>query len=114
MSINQTARPLFDNLLIRPLSKKKEMASGIALPDSKDNSEVIEGVVLATGKGITLPVVLTGIGGLTTLATQPVLVKVSEHVVFRPYAGTPIKLNGEKLWLVNQKDVLSVIEYETR
>lgn len=84
------------------------------MPANKDASQIIEGTVVATGPGVPLPVAISGIGGLQTLANQPVVVKVNEHVVFKQYAGTSIKVNGEELFLLNQKDLLSAIDYEEK
>lgn len=106
------ARPLFENVLVKPLVKKKETKGGILLPDSKENNDTIEGTVVEVGGGDVLPVAIPRIGGMSDIYTKPVVVKIGEHVVFKQYTATPIKIDGEKYLLVNQRDILTVIDYE--
>lgn len=105
------AIPLFDNILIKPIQKKKETKAGIVLPEDKDVNQTIEGEVIAIGLGKVLPVVIKTLTG-EQLAKQFVVVSVGQHVVFKQFVGTPIKINGEKLLLVNQNDLQAIIEYE--
>lgn len=105
-------RPLFDNIVIKPLVAEKKTKAGILLPDNKDNNDLIEGEVIEVGSGDYYPVAVQNIGGMTSLARKPVVVKKGEHVVFRKYAATPIKVDGEKYSIINQKDILAVIDYK--
>lgn len=106
------AEPLFENVLIKPLPVKKQTKSGILLPENKNMDEPIEGVIVAVGPGDEMPVAISGIGGMQTIAWKKMVVKEGQHVVFKQYAATPIKINNEKHYLLNQRDILSIIKYE--
>ena len=91
-------KPLFDNVLIRPLEAEKKTPSGIILPDSaKEKPQV--GQVMAVGPGAT-----NEDGKLI-----PVIVKVGQKVMYKKWGGTEVKVDNEEWTIVEQKDILAVI-----
>ena len=87
-------KPLGDRVLIKRLEAEEKTKSGIVLPGAaKEQPQMAE--VLAVGPG-----------------TDEVKmeVKKGDQVIFSKYAGTEVKLDGEDLILVSQKDILSVVK----
>ena len=44
----------------------------------------------------------------------PVDVKVGDSVVFAKYCGTQVKYNGEELLILAERDILAVVEPDTK
>ncbi len=87
-------KPLGDRVLIKRLEAEEKTKSGIVLPGAaKEQPQLAE--VLAVGPG-----------------TDEVKmeVKKGDQVIFSKYAGTEVKLDGEDLILVSQKDILAVVK----
>jgi chaperonin GroES len=94
--------PLGSRVLIRPFTKEeltKKNSFGIILPDagSKDKSE--QGTVLAVGPGEYQD------GDLI-----PMRVKVGEKVAFSKYGFEDIHVNGEELFLIEEKNILAILK----
>ncbi|HYM64926.1 MAG TPA: co-chaperone GroES [Candidatus Sulfotelmatobacter sp.] len=91
-------KPLFDNILIKPLEAEIKTSSGIILPDSaKEKPQMGEIVEVGPGK--------MDEGKLT-----PVSVKKGQKVMYKKWGGNEVKINGEELILVEEKDILAIIE----
>ncbi len=99
MAVKSTIKPLFDNVLIRPLEAEAKTASGIILPDSAQEKPQM-GQVVAIGPGKVTP----------KGEKEPIVVKVGQKVMYKKWGGNEVKLNGEELILVEQKDILAIIE----
>lgn len=67
--------------------------SGIIIPDSA-KEKPLRGTVLAAGKGT---------------KDEEMVVKENDVVMFGKYAGTEIELDGEKLLIMRQSDILAII-----
>lgn len=94
-----TIKPLFDNVLIKPIEAEEKTASGILLPDSaKEKPQV--GRVMAVGDGA------IGEGGKLT----PMVIKPGVKVMYKKWGGNEVKVNGEDWVLVEQKDILAIVE----
>jgi len=92
-------KPLFDNVLIRPLEAEEKTPSGIILPDSaKEKPQV--GLIIAVGSGST-----NEDGKLI-----PMIVKVGQKVMYKKWGGTEIKVKNEDWTIVEQKDILAIVE----
>ena len=92
-------KPLFDNILIRPLEAETKTASGIILPDNaKEKPQT--GQIVAVGPGKVTP----------KGEKEPIVVKVGQKVMYKRWGGNEVKINGEELILVEQKDILAVLE----
>ncbi len=95
----QTIKPLFDFVLIKPLSAETKTPSGILLPDSvKEKPQV--GEIMAVGPG---SVNEKGI-------TVAMVVKVGQKVMYKKWGGNEIKVGTEEWTLVEQKDIMAIVE----
>jgi chaperonin GroES len=91
-------KPLFDNVLIKPLEAEAKTASGIILPDSvKEKPQM--GLVMAVGDG---KVDKDG-------KKQPMAVKVGEKVMYKKWGGSEVKVGNEEWTLVGQEDILAIV-----
>jgi len=92
-------KPLFDNVLVRPLEAEQKTASGILLPDSaKEKPQV--GEIMAVGDG----------WHNNDGKVFPVVVKVGQKVMYKKWGGNEIKVQGEEWMLIEQKDILAIVE----
>lgn len=96
-------KPLFDNVVIRPLSEEeagKKSASGIIIPDTVSDKEAGQrGVVVAVGPG------RWNEDGDKRIEME---VAVDDMVVFQSWKDK-VKIDGEEYWIVSQSDVQAVI-----
>ena len=86
-------RPLADRVLIKPTPAEEKTLSGIIIPDSA-KEKPLRGTVLAVGNGT---------------KDEEMVVKENDIVMFGKYAGTEIELDGEKLLIMRQSDILAII-----
>lgn len=92
-------KPLFDNVLVKPLEAEEKTASGIILPDSAKEKPQM-GKVMAVGDGA-----FSEDG-----KRIPVVVKVGQKVMYKKWGGNEIKVNEEEWILVEQKDILAIVQ----
>lgn len=92
-------KPLFDNVLIKPIEAEEKTASGIILPDTAKEKPQI-GLIMAVGNGAT-----NDSGKIV-----PMVVKVGQKVMYKKWGGNEIKVNGEEWMLIEQKDILAIVE----
>ncbi len=92
-------RPLGDRLLVEPVEQEETIAGGLLLPETAKEKPQ-RGNVLAAGAG------RYDEDG----ERIPMDVKVGDLILFAKYAGTEIKLDGKKLLIMKETDVLGVIE----
>ena len=91
-------KPLFDNVLVRPLEAETKTASGILLPDSVKEKPQI-GEVMAIGEG----------AFDQNGKKIPMIVKVGQKVMYKKWGGNEVKVEGKEWMLVEQKDILAVV-----
>jgi chaperonin GroES len=91
-------RPLHDRVLLRRVEAEEKTAGGIIIPDSAKEKPA-EGEVLAIGAGV------KGDDGTVT----PLDVKVGDRVLFGKWGGTEVKVNGEDLLIIQEKDIYGII-----
>ena len=91
-------RPLGDRVLVEPVEEKEQTVGGIIIPDSA-KEKPMQGKVLAVGKKLDKDG--------KEIAFD---VKKGDTVLLPKYGGTEIKLDGKKLQLVREEDLLGVIE----
>lgn len=96
---SKSVKPMFDNILIKPLEEDSKTPSGIILPDSAKEKPQI-GQIMAVGPGGT-----DDKGNKTQIT-----VKVGQKVVYKKWGGNEIKVEREEWLLVEQKDILAIIE----
>ncbi len=92
-------RPLGDKVVVRPTQREETTKSGIVLPDTAKEKPQ-EGTILAIGTGRILDS-----GEKVALEVQ-----VGQKVLYAKYAGTEIKIDGEELLILSEKDVLAIVE----
>lgn len=92
-------KPLFDNVLIKPLEQEERTPSGILLPETAKEKPQM-GLVMAVGSGA-----LDDNGKII-----PITVKVGQKVMYKKWGGNEVKVDGEEWLLVEQKDILAVVE----
>lgn len=92
-------KPLFDNVLIRPLEAEEKTASGIILPDSAKEKPQM-GEIIEVGPGKVTP----------KGEKELIVVKKGQKVMYKKWGGNEIKVNGEELILVEQKDILAIVD----
>ncbi len=89
-----TIKPLGDRVLIKRFEAEEKTKSGIVLPgNAKEQPQMAE--VLAVGPGT---------------AEVKMEVKAGDKVIFSKYAGNDIKMDGEDVILMSQKDILAIVE----
>jgi len=91
-------RPLGDRVLVEPIEEKEQTVGGIIIPDAA-KEKPITGTVKAIGKKVD-----------KDHKEIPFDVKVGDTVLLPKYGGTEVKLDGKKLQLVREEDLLGVIE----
>lgn len=91
-------KPLHDNIVIR-VNEETQSAGGIVIPTNAAEKPS-QGTVLAVGPGA-----LQDNGKLA-----PISVKTGDVVVFKQYAGTTIKVEGEEVLVVRDADIVALVE----
>jgi chaperonin GroES len=92
-------QPLGDRLVVKPLEDEEVTPSGIVLPETAKEKPQ-KGEVLAVGPGAR-----DDEGKRIEMD-----VSVGDEILFAKYGGTEIKLNGDKLLILRESDVLAVIQ----
>jgi chaperonin GroES len=92
-------KPLGDRLVVKPLESEEVTASGIVLPETAKEKPQ-KGEVLAVGPG---PRDEEGKRIKMDVAT-------GDKVLFAKYAGTEFKLDGEKVLILRESDVLAILD----
>lgn len=90
--------PIGDRIVVKRLEANEVTAGGIVLPDTaREKSK--QGRVLSVGPGRMLD---NGKRG-------KLQVDEGDVVIFTSYAGNEIEVNGEKLLIMNESDILAVV-----
>jgi len=83
-------RPLRDQVIVKPITKKEKTKSGIILPDTAEQEKSQQGKVMAYGPKVK---------GL----------KKNDQVLFTQYAPQEIEINKNKLFVIKEEDILAVV-----
>ena len=97
MSIN--LKPLGSRVVIEPIESEEVTAGGIVLPDTAKEKPQ-KGTILAAGPGDR-----DDEGKRIALD-----VKVGDVVLYAKYSGTEIKVDGKKLLILRESDILAIVE----
>ena len=99
MSLN--LKPLGDRLIVEPIEKDEETFAGgaLVLPETAKEKPQ-QGMVLAAGPG------RKDDDG----DRVPMDVEEGQRVLYAKYAGTEIKVDGKKLLILKETDVLAIVE----
>jgi chaperonin GroES len=92
-------KPLGDRVVVKPIEQDEITAGGIMLPDTAKEKPQ-KGTVLAVGPGNR-----NDAGEHVALD-----VAVDDTVLFAKYAGTEIKIDGEKVLVLRESDILAIVE----
>ena len=92
-------KPLGDRLVIKPIEQEQTTASGLVLPETAKEKPQ-QGSVIATGPGRR-----DDDGKRIEMD-----VAVDYIVLYAKYSGTEIKIEGEKLLILKESDVLAIVE----
>ncbi len=97
MSLN--LKPLSDRLVVKPLEDEEVTPSGIVLPESAKEKPQ-RGEVLSVGPGAR-----DDDGKRIEMD-----VSVGDTLLFAKYGGTEIKMDGDKLLILRESDVLAIMD----
>jgi chaperonin GroES len=97
--MSKKLKPLGDRLVIKPNEQEEMTASGLVLPETAKEKPQ-QGTILAVGPGRR-----DDDGDRIELD-----VAVDDIVLYAKYAGTEIKIDGEKLLILKESDVLAILE----
>ena len=93
-------KPLGDRIVLRVIETVEEKtASGIVLPDTAKEKPQ-QGEVLAVGPGRILD----------NGERIPMEVAVGDKVIYSKYAGTEVKIDGQELLIISERDILAKVE----
>lgn len=87
-------KPLADRVIVRPTAAEEVTAAGIIIPDSAKEKPQ-RGEVIAVGNGT---------------KDEDMILKEGDKVLYGKYAGTEFDLDGEKVLIMRQNEVLAVVE----
>lgn len=92
-------KPLGDRLIVEPIEQVELNASVFMLPESA-KEKPMRGKVLAIG-----------LGGRTENGSRVAMeVSQGDTVLFAKYAGTKIKIENKKYFILNEANVLAIVQ----
>lgn len=91
-------KPLGNRIIVEPAESEEVTAGGIVLPETAKEKPQ-KGTVLAVGPGER-----DDDGDYI-----PMEVKVGDTVLFAKYSGTEIKLDGKKMLILRESDLLAIV-----
>jgi chaperonin GroES len=89
--------PLGDRVLVRTDDSEQALPSGLVIPDTAKEKPQ-EGTILAVGPG-----------AYHEGKRIPLDVKAGDRVVYSKYGGTEIRVDGEDLLILAERDILAVV-----
>ena len=97
MALNM--RPLGDRVVIEPQEREERTESGLYIPETAKEKPQ-QGTILAVGQGRR-----DDSGNRITMDVQE-----GQTVFYAKYAGTEIKMDGKKLLILKETDILAIVE----
>jgi chaperonin GroES len=92
-------KPLADRLVVEPVEQEEVTAGGVLLPETAKEKPQ-QGHVIASG-----------IGRLDEAGKRLEMeVKVGDRVLYAKYSGTEVKVDGKKLLIMKESDILAIVE----
>jgi chaperonin GroES len=91
-------KPLGGRVLIEPVEQEEVTAGGIVLPETAKEKPQ-QGKVLAAGPG----------DRNEKGERIPMDVKVGDLILFAKYSGTEVKMEGKKLLIMRESDLLGIV-----
>ncbi|MBL8154355.1 MAG: co-chaperone GroES [Anaerolineae bacterium] len=99
MASKVNLRPLGDRVIVEPIEQEEVTATGLYIPETAKEKPQ-QGNVLAVGAG------RTDDDG-KRIAMD---VKAGDKVLFAKYAGTEVKIDGKKLLILKETDILAIVD----
>lgn len=93
-------KPLYDKVVVKPLSQEEVTASGIVLPDTVDKEKPMQGEVIAVGPG----------KRLDNGQTAPMTVKKGDTVLFTKYAPDEVEIDDEEYLVIEEDKILGIVQ----
>ena len=91
-------KPLGDRVVVKVLESEEKTKSGIVLPDTAKEKPQ-QGKILAVGTGRILE----------NGAKVPLDVKAGDKIIFSKYGGTEIKIDGDEVLILAERDILGIV-----
>lgn len=92
-------KPLGGRVIVEPIEQEEMTAGGIILPETAKEKPQ-EGKILAAGPG----------DRDEDGERIPMEVQIGDKVLYAKYSGTEVKMDGKKLLILRESDILAVIE----
>jgi chaperonin GroES len=92
-------KPLGGRVIVEPIEQEEMTAGGIILPETAKEKPQ-EGKILAAGPG----------DRDEDGERIPMEVQVGDKVLYAKYSGTEVKLDGKKVLILRESDILAVID----
>jgi len=92
-------KPLGDRLVVEPKEREETTPSGLVLPETAKEKPQ-EGEVMAVGPG-------RRDDDGNRIAMD---VSVGDSVLYAKYGGTEVKIDGKKLLILKESDILAIVE----
>ncbi|HEX6033916.1 MAG TPA: co-chaperone GroES [Anaerolineales bacterium] len=92
-------KPLGGRVIVEPIEQEEMTAGGIILPETAKEKPQ-EGKILAAGPG----------ERDEAGERIPMEVQVGDKVLYAKYSGTEVKMDGKKLLILRESDILAVVE----
>lgn len=92
-------KPLGGRVVVEPLEQEDVLASGIVLPETAKEKPQ-KGLVISVGPG----------DRDEDGKRIPMDVKEKDVVLFAKYSGTEIKIDGKKLLILRESDLLAIVD----
>ncbi len=89
--------PLSDNVIVKPFEAETTTASGIVIPDTASKEKPRKGEVIAIGPG-----------QMVDGKRSAMDVSEGDIVIFREYAPTEIKIDGQELYVLGIESLLAI------
>ena len=92
-------RPLHDRVVVRRIEEDERTRGGIIIPDTAKEKPQ-QGEIVAVGPG----------ARDEKGQVQPLDVKAGDRVLFGKWSGTEVKIDGDDLLIMKERDILGVLE----
>ena len=92
-------KPLGGRVIVEPIEQEEMTAGGIILPETAKEKPQ-EGKILAAGPG----------DRDEDGERIPMDVQIGDKVLYAKYSGTEVKMDGKKLLILRESDILAIVE----
>ena len=92
-------KPLLDRVVLKRVEEENRTAGGLIIPDTA-KEKPSQGIVVAVGPG----------ARDEDGKVVPMTLKEGDRVLFGKWSGTEIKIDGEKLLIMKENEILGILE----